>query len=431
MLSRSSPRVVVVFSAVLMACSEAQSPMGVLETAEATSSGVRVQAPAFVNPKVMNTLTTDLGVLGSEMAAAGIGLDGETEGTIVLELPQQILVRSAYLYWGGRWDDADASMINVEFGGADFDVVGDYIGLSVLALGEADSYSYRVNLLNYPFLFGPGTNTVDVTVPADLGIDGATLVVTYDSDSQGSVELRDGNDFAYLPFDAPNDATDLQTFDVAPADVDRVGTMLMIVGDVVNARPSRIVIDGGAGPVSLVNELGEGGSGWNGSEWDTYFAPVTIPAGSDLVSVQLYSHDDGTGTEPASLYWVLGALAVKDPERRQGGEGCTPGYWKQDHHFDSWPAPYMPGTLFSAVFDDAFPGMTLADVASQGGGQLKALGRHTVAALLNGASSGVSYDLSDGDVIAAFNDAYPGTNGEYEALKNQFEAYNEQGCPLN
>ena len=112
-----------------------------------------------------------------------------------------------------------------------------------------------------------------------------------------------------------------------------------------------------------------------------------------------------------------------------GGEGCTPGYWKQSQHFDSWPAPYTPSTLFSDVFEDAFPGQTLLDVVGAGGGGLTALGRHTVAALLNAASSGVDYDLSSGAVISAFNDVYPG--GDYEALKNRLETLNEQGCPLN
>jgi hypothetical protein len=112
-----------------------------------------------------------------------------------------------------------------------------------------------------------------------------------------------------------------------------------------------------------------------------------------------------------------------------GGEGCTPGYWKQDHHFDSWTAPYTPNTLFSDVFEDAFPGMTLLEVASQGGGGLNALGRHTVAALLNAASAGVDYDMTVAEVIAAFNAAFPG--GDYDALKDTFEDFNEQGCPLN
>jgi hypothetical protein len=112
-----------------------------------------------------------------------------------------------------------------------------------------------------------------------------------------------------------------------------------------------------------------------------------------------------------------------------GGEGCTPGYWKQKQHFDSWTSPYTPDTQFSAVFEDAFPGMTLLEVLAQGGGGLNALGRHTVAALLNSASGGVDYDMTTTDVINAFNAAFPG--GDYEALKGRLEGFNEQGCPLN
>jgi hypothetical protein len=117
------------------------------------------------------------------------------------------------------------------------------------------------------------------------------------------------------------------------------------------------------------------------------------------------------------------------PTPPEGGQGCTPGYWRQSQHFDSWPAPYTPTMQFSAVFDDAFPGMTLGEVVATGGGGLQALGRHTVAALLNSASADVDYNLSTADVIAAFNAVYP--DGDYEALKNRFEGFNELGCSLN
>jgi len=114
-----------------------------------------------------------------------------------------------------------------------------------------------------------------------------------------------------------------------------------------------------------------------------------------------------------------------------GGQGCTPGYWKQSQHFGSWTAPYAPSTLFSAVFSNAFPGMTLLQVLGQGGGGLKALGRHTVAALLNAASSDVAYDLSVAQVIAGFNSAYAsGDAGTIEARKNLLDMLNNQGCPL-
>ena len=111
-----------------------------------------------------------------------------------------------------------------------------------------------------------------------------------------------------------------------------------------------------------------------------------------------------------------------------GGEGCTPGYWKQSQHFGNWTAPYTPNTLFSAVFEDAFPGMTLLQVLGQGGGGLKALGRHTVAALLNGANSNVSADMTAQQVIDAFNAVFP--SGDIDGLHTRLAGFNEQGCPL-
>jgi hypothetical protein len=112
-----------------------------------------------------------------------------------------------------------------------------------------------------------------------------------------------------------------------------------------------------------------------------------------------------------------------------GGEGCTPGYWKQAQHFDSWTAPYTPGTLFSDVFENAFPGLTLLQVLELNGGGLNALGRHAVAGLLSAASDGVDYDLTGQQVIDAFNAVFPG--GDYETLKNRLDFLNNQGCPLD
>jgi hypothetical protein len=111
-----------------------------------------------------------------------------------------------------------------------------------------------------------------------------------------------------------------------------------------------------------------------------------------------------------------------------GGEGCTPGYWKVFVHLDSWVG-YSPNDLFSSVFENAFPGKTLLQVLWQGGGGLKALGRHTVAALLNAANPDVEYGMSAAEVIAAFNEVYP--DGDYDGLKMELEDLNEQGCPLN
>ena len=145
----------------------------------------------------------------------------------------------------------------------------------------------------------------------------------------------------------------------------------------------------------------------------------------------------GTNTITAYTFRSKGAILTfynsfappPPPPPPGGGQGCTPGYWKQSQHFDSWTAPYAPNTLFSDVFANAFPGKTLLQVLGQGGGGLNALGRHTVAALLNTANAGVSYDLNTAGVISAFNAAY--ASGNFEAQKNIFAGYNEQGCPLN
>ena len=70
-------------------------------------------------------------------------------------------------------------------------------------------------------------------------------------------------------------------------------------------------------------------------------------------------------------------------------------------------------------------------VPGYSGDGLNALGRHTVAALLNAASSGVDYGQTPADVIGSFNAVYPATKGDYNALKNDLEYDNERGCPLN
>lgn len=153
---------------------------------------------------------------------------------------------------------------------------------------------------------------------------------------------------------------------------------------------------------------------------------VPFPSGTPDVTI----FNDGRTTADG-LYGLEHGTLIEfyNTVRTGGGEGCTPGYWKQSQHFDSYPAGILPTDLFSAYFENAFPGMTLVQVAGQGGGGLNALGRHTVAAFLNASSTGVDYDLTATDVVNAFNAVFPG--GDYDGLKDIFEGYNEQGCPLN
>jgi hypothetical protein len=119
-------------------------------------------------------------------------------------------------------------------------------------------------------------------------------------------------------------------------------------------------------------------------------------------------------------------LVMCRAEEEEGDEGCTPGYWKQEHHFDSWVG-YAPTDMYDVVFGVG-PSITLlAALESKGGGESAFL-RHSVAALLN-ASSSVAYGMSTAEVIALVQDTY--ASGEFEDAKNTLEELNERYCPLN
>jgi len=115
-----------------------------------------------------------------------------------------------------------------------------------------------------------------------------------------------------------------------------------------------------------------------------------------------------------------------------GGQGCSADFWKQCSKSQdcAFPLPLFPDTLFSAVFEDAFPGKTLGQVLRRqtGGSEaLRYLGQQAVAALLNAVSNEVAFDLTVSEVIALFNDAFPGTDEEYIDLKHFFLMFNNQG----
>ncbi len=137
----------------------------------------------------------------------------------------------------------------------------------------------------------------------------------------------------------------------------------------------------------------------------THQAAVTLAAGEDNVTIDFGFFERG------------------------GGQGCTPGYWKQKQHFDSW-VKYKTGDSFSAVFGVTLPSnLTLLQALQQGGGGKNALGRHAVAALLNAASNGVSYYYIEREIIAMVQQAW--ATGDYETPKNLLATENERGCPLN
>ena len=121
-----------------------------------------------------------------------------------------------------------------------------------------------------------------------------------------------------------------------------------------------------------------------------------------------------------------------------GGEGCTPGFWKQEQHFDSWVG-FAPDDSFEEVFDvdvtlraggkGTVDDPTLLDALNATGGGVNALARHAVAALLNASNTDVASDFTTAQVIALVQDAIE--TGDFETAHQLLAAANEQGCPLN
>jgi hypothetical protein len=124
------------------------------------------------------------------------------------------------------------------------------------------------------------------------------------------------------------------------------------------------------------------------------------------------------------------------PPPPPGGEGCTPGYWKQSQHFGSWTAPYDPSDPLAELFDaDALEihgleDLTLLEALRAKGGGANALIRHAVAAVLNAASSGVDFAFDVATIIADVNAALTGDADAIEDLKDMLADANEAGCPL-
>lgn len=135
-----------------------------------------------------------------------------------------------------------------------------------------------------------------------------------------------------------------------------------------------------------------------------------VPMAGDTVAVILYF--DGIQPDPNdSMQEVI--IEVDMPSM---GEGCTPGFWKNDGGKFGWnnwkPTGYMPGDDFNTVFGVSYlpAGSTLLDsldpTNNNGYGNVI---WHGTAALLNAASPNVNYAWTEAEVIAFVQagDGYP------------------------
>ena len=173
-------------------------------------------------------------------------------------------------------------------------------------------------------------------------------------------------------------------------------------------------------------------------------APIAVLGDNSLQTVNLNAEDVD------AIRVVLNGSAAIDnirlrsgeeppPPPPPGGEGCTPGYWK--NHLDSWAATgFSPSQTLSSVFSGGLNGLAsdslLTALRYHGGSSIVAakqiLLRTAVAALLNAGHPDVDYDQSVAAVIAAVNAALASNDRDtILALAAELDESNNAGCDLN
>jgi hypothetical protein len=166
---------------------------------------------------------------------------------------------------------------------------------------------------------------------------------------------------------------------------------------------------------------------------------ITVDPPERLISSDLTL---GTVTAAAEDNSILTIVTFYNAAQTQPlTQGCTPGYWKQSFHFDSWVG-FTPdqtlGSIFTGVIAD-LSGKTMLDALQGGGGSgllgaEKILLRAAAAALLNASSSGVAYPFTTADIVSAVNTALAtGDRGSILTLATTFDNANNGvgGCPLS
>jgi len=155
---------------------------------------------------------------------------------------------------------------------------------------------------------------------------------------------------------------------------------------------------------------------------------VTLQTGYNDVSFLKFYHSEGPPPPPP-------------------GKGCTPGYWKQSQHFDSWkPTGLSPSGLIGGVFSSSalytlsgkkMSNYTLVDgLAFKGGpgtlGAAQILLRAAIAADLNARYSSLGYPWTAAQVVSATNSALSSANRvTMLTLAAQLDELNNLNCPLN
>ncbi len=272
---------------------------------------------------------------GSGAVAAGTGMFEQIgqpgAGRIDLNVPGTVV--QALLYWEGFEDDAVGfdDTLTVRSATAKRAVTGTLIGGPTFFFNQngVDNWSrtYRADITNLGLIQGGDNLLIVGGMSFGSRNNGVGLLVIYDDGTQADIQLRDGNDLAFINFAPTLDTTVPQTFNFAASSEDRVATMPMFFSSVTGPGS-------GGGPIRPTTiEINTGGQTYlyedvlvsiDGPEWGTYTLEFTIPAGATSLTVQARSEDllELPGAPlPASFAWSAAALVVPEASQCNGRIG--------------------------------------------------------------------------------------------------------------
>ncbi len=243
-----------------------------------------------------------------QVAVAGVGMAGKSEGIIHLPLPSTATVYKAYLYWTGN-DPFDGGDGTIQFEGSTFnagDAHTEQIGGPAFWSTNNFAFAYRADVTDlvsptktdYTFTdpFAGDPNQFDIPY-------GAALVVIYQDSAIAHptlVETWEGMDIAQGS-DSPPGSEGIAPirFDFQPAAVDRTLNLTTVVGGTgTNTDGAKVYYLVGSGtppsgdiysnPNAIVRTIPPAE---DDAYMTTYDDAITVPAGAEWVIVQVQSPD--------------------------------------------------------------------------------------------------------------------------------------------
>lgn len=261
------------------------------------------------------------GITATDFISVGTGTASRGEENISVEVPAGATIEKVYLYWARIDSENSPAAPTIIVNG--IETTGNLIGGPVDIPNDTNAgITFRADLTDSEIITS-GLNTFNIqdnpSAPAEPL--GASVLVFYTSDSgkQSQMLLFDGVDFAFAQSAAPDEDQQEalrecvpRTFRFEATDFERQAQLTLFIGDIepedAAERPNSLRIEVGDLPTEQIGPLPNPFQGLQGSEWDNFTRTITIPAGTETITVFPVS-GPGDGL-PASLVWALAGLSV-------------------------------------------------------------------------------------------------------------------------